>query len=246
MNVTNILIAQPEPVGTTPYAELIEKHKLIIDFVPFTRIEGLSAKEFRAQRIDILEHTAVVFTARTAVDMFFALCEELRISVPQTQALKYFCITESIANYLQKYIIYRKRKVFFGNGTIHSLIDVIATKHRHELFLLALADNYKPEIPKAFDKARLKNTKSVFYRTVTNTELKNIELRRYDMLVFYSPHEVKSLLENFPNFKQGKTLMASFGAAAAKALKENNFKVSVEAPTPQAPSIAKALDLFLS
>ncbi|MDR2358817.1 MAG: uroporphyrinogen-III synthase [Prevotellaceae bacterium] len=244
MNVTNILIAQPEPIGTTPYAELIEKHKLIIDFVPFTRIESLSTKEFRAQRIDIQKHSAVVFTARTAVDMFFTLCEELRFAVPLT--MKYFCMTESIANYLQKYIVYRKRKIFFGNGTIHSLIEVINIKHRHEIFLLALADNYKPEIPKAFDKARLKNTKAVFYRTIINTEIKNIELKRYDMMVFYSPHEVKSLLENFPNFKQGKTLMASFGAAAAKALKENNFKVAVEAPTPEAPSIAKALDIFLS
>ncbi|MDR3351133.1 MAG: uroporphyrinogen-III synthase [Prevotellaceae bacterium] len=244
MNVTNILIAQPEPVGTTPYTELIEKHKLIIDFVPFTRIESVSAKEFRAQRIDIQKHSAVVFTARTAVDMFFSLCEELRITVPQT--MKYFCMTESIANYLQKYIVYRKRKIFFGSGTVHSLVETINAKHRSEVFLLALADNYKPEIPKAFDKARLKNTKAVCYRTITNTEIKNIELRRYDMLVFYSPHEVKSLLENFPNFKQGKTLMASFGAAAAMALKESDFKVAVEAPTPEAPSIAKALDLFLS
>jgi uroporphyrinogen-III synthase len=244
MNITNILIAQPEPTGTSPYTELIEKHKLIIDFVPFTRIESLSAKEFRAQRIDILKHSAVVFTARTAVDTFFALCDELRVVVPE--AMKYFCMTESIANYLQKYIVYRKRKIFFGNGTIPSLIETIGAKHRYELFLLILADNYKPEIPKAFDKARIKNTKAVFYRTVTNNEITNIELKRYDMLVFYSPHEVKSLLENFPNFKQGKTVMASFGAASAKALKENDFKVSVEAPTPQAPSIAKALDLFLS
>ncbi|MDR3132584.1 MAG: uroporphyrinogen-III synthase [Prevotellaceae bacterium] len=237
-------MAQPEPIGTTPYAELIEKHKLIIDFVPFTRIESLSAKEFRAQRIDIQKHSAVVFTARTAVDMFFSLCENLRFPVPQS--MKYFCMTESIANYLQKYIVYRKRKIFFGSGTVHSLIEVINIKHRYEIFLLALADNYKPEIPKAFDKARLRNTKAVFYRTITNTEIKNIELKRYDMLVFYSPHEVKSLLENFPNFKQGKTLMASFGAAAAKTLKENDFKVAVEAPTPEAPSIAKALDIFLS
>lgn len=244
MNVTNILIAQPEPIGTTPYTELIEKHKLIVDFVPFTRIESLSAKEFRAQRIDIQKHSAVVFTARTAVDMFFSLCEELRFTVPLT--MKYFCMTESIANYLQKYIVYRKRKIFFGAGTIQSLIEVINIKHRQEIFLLALADNYKPEIPKSFDKARLKNTKAVFYRTIINTDIKNIELKRYDMMVFYSPHEVKSLRENFPNFKQGKTLMASFGVAAAKALKEYNFKVAVEAPTPEAPSIAKALDLFLS
>ncbi len=244
MNVTNILIAQPEPLGASPYTELIEKHKLIIDFVPFTRIESLSTKEFRAQRIDILKHSAVVFTARTAVDMFFQLCEELRIAVPET--MKYFCMTESIANYLQKYIVYRKRKIFFGAGTIASLIEVINTKHRYEYFLLVLADNYKPDIPKAFDKAKFKNTKAVFYRTVTNEEIKNTDLKRYDLFVFYSPGEVKSLVENFPKFKQGKTLMAAYGTASVKALKDNNFEVAIEAPTPQAPSIAKALDIFLS
>ncbi len=244
MNVTNILIAQPEPIGTSPYLEIIEKHKLIVDFVPFVRVESLSAKEFRAQRIDVLKHTAVVFTARTAVDTFFQLCEEMRIVVPET--MKYFCMTESIANYLQKYIVYRKRKIFFGNGTITSLLEVIGAKHKYELFLLVLADNYKPEIPKAFDKVKLKNTKAVFYRTVTNTDVKDTDLKRYDMLVFYSPGEVKSLVENFPKFKQAKTLIASFGAATAKELKDDGFEVAIEAPTPQAPSIAKALDLFLS
>jgi uroporphyrinogen-III synthase len=243
MNITNILIAQPEPVGTSPYTELIEKHKLIIDFVPFTRVESLSAKEFRAQRIELQKHTAVVFTARTAVDTFFQMAEEMRTPVPET--MKYFCMTESIANYLQKYIVYRKRKVFFAKGTIASLLESIGTRHRPERFLLVLADNYKPDIPKAFDKAKIKNTKAVFYRTVCS-DIKNVDLKRYDMFVFYTPGEVKSLLENFPKFKQGKTLMASFGAASAKALKENNFEVAIEAPTPEAPSIVKALDIFLS
>jgi uroporphyrinogen-III synthase len=243
MNVTNILIAQPEPLGTSPYIELIEKHKLIIDFVPFTHVESLSAKEFRAQRIELLKHTAILFTARTGVDMFFALCDELRVTIPET--MKYFCMTESIANYLQKYVVYRKRKIFFGNGTVASLLETIGTKHHYELFLLVLADNFKPEIPKAFDKARIKNTKAVFYRTVSS-DVKNIDLKRYDMLVFYTPGEVKSFVANFPNFKQAKTLIASFGAASAKALKEQNFSVAIEAPTPQAPSIAQALDLFLS
>jgi len=243
MNITNILIAQPEPTGTSPYTELIEKHKLIIDFVPFIHVESLSTKEFRAQRIDIMQHTAVIFTARTAVDMFFNLCEELRITIPET--MKYFCITESIANYLQKYIVYRKRKIFFGNGTVDSVIEKIGVKHRGELFLLVLAEGYKPEIPKCFDKAKIKNSKAVFYRTVVSN-LKHVDLKRYDLLVFYSPAEVKSFVENFPKFKQAKTLIASFGAASAQELKDNKLTVAIEAPTPQAPSIAKALDIFLS
>jgi len=247
MNVTKILITQAEPIGTSPYTEVIEKHKLIVDHLPFVRVESVSSKEFRANRIDILKHTAVVFTTRSAADIFFQLCEELRVQVPES--MKYFCMTESIANYLQKYIVYRKRKIFFGEGTVASLIEAIGVKHKYELFLFVLADKYKPDIPKAFDKARLKNTKAVFYRTVTNTDLglTETELKRYDMLVFYSPGEVRSLVENFPNFKQTRALlMASYGAATAKELKAHGFKVAIEAPTPQAPSIAKALDLFLS
>jgi len=243
MNITNILIAQPEPTGTSPYTELIEKHKLIIDFVPFIHVESLSTKEFRAQRIDILQHTAILFTARTAVDMFFNLCEDLRVVIPET--MKYFCMTEAIANYLQKYIVYRKRKIFFGTGTIDSVIQKINTKHKAERFVLVLAEGYKPEIPKLLDKAKLKTSKAVFYRTVTS-DLSEVDLKRYDLLVFYSPAEVKSFVENFPKFKQGKTLIASFGAASAKELKANGFKVAIEAPTPQAPSIAKALDIFLN
>ncbi|MDR0667128.1 MAG: uroporphyrinogen-III synthase [Prevotellaceae bacterium] len=242
MNVTNILIAQPEPTGVSPYIELIEKHKLIIDFVPFIRVESLSTKEFRTQRIDVLRHTAIVFTARTAVDMFFRLCEEMRITIPET--MKYFCTTEATANYLQKYIVYRKRKIFFGNGTIASLFDTIGIKHHNESFLIILAEGYKPDVPKAFDKAKLKHSKAVFYRTV-NTDVSQVDPRRYDMLVFYTPAEVKAFVTNFPKFKQGKTFIASFGATTAKVLKENGFSVAIEAPTPKAPSIVKALDLFL-
>jgi uroporphyrinogen-III synthase len=242
MNVTNILITQPEPVGVSPYIELIEKHKLIINFVPFIRIESLSPKEFRAQRIDILRHTAAVFTARTAVDMFFHLCEELRIPVPET--MKYFCTTETTANYLQKYIVYRKRKIFFGKGTVTSLLDTIMTKHRAESFLIILAEGYKPDVPKAFEKAKLKNSKAVFYRTV-NADVSQLDPRRYDMLVFYTPAEVNAFVAKFPKFRQGKTYIASFGAATANALKEHGLTVTIEAPTPQAPSIVKALDLFL-
>ncbi|MDR2362390.1 MAG: uroporphyrinogen-III synthase [Prevotellaceae bacterium] len=242
MNITNILIAQPSPTGISPYTELIEKHKLIIDFVPFTRVESVSPKEFRAQRIDILQHTAVIFTARAAADMFFHLCEKLRIIVPET--MKYFCTTESTANYLQKYIVYRKRKIFFGEGTLTSLLDTILAKHRNELFLIALAEGYRPDVPKVFDKAKLKNSRAVFYRTV-NADVSRVDPRRYDMLVFYTPAEVKTFVTNFPKFRQGKTYIAAFGAATVETLKEHGLSVAIEAPSPQAPSIVKALDIFL-
>jgi len=241
MKNKHILISQPNPNGGSPYTELCEKYGIAIDFLPFFHVEGLNPKEFRAQKVIILDHTAVVFTARTAIDTFFRLCEEMRITIPET--MKYFCISESVAVYLQKYIIYRKRKIFFGKGDIASVLEVIGNKHKNERFLLALADNYKPEIPKSFEKAKLKSTRAIFYRTV-NSDLTKIDLHKYGMLVFYSPADVKSLQENFPNFEQGELLFATFGPATAKALKAAKFKVTVEAPTPEAPSITRALILY--
>ena len=241
MKNRHILISQPNPNGTSSYTELIEKYGAAIDFFPFFKVESLTPKEFRAQRVNILDHTAVVFTARTAIDTFFHLCEEIRITIPET--MKYFCISESIAFYLQKYIVYRKRKIFFGKGDIGSMMEVIGTKHKDEKFLLALADNYKPEIPKSFEKAKLKNTRAILYRTV-NSDLHQLDLAKYGMLVFYSPADIKSLQENFPNFQQGELLFATFGPATAKALKAAKFKSTIEAPSPEAPSITKALVLY--
>ena len=241
MKNRHILISQPNPNGGSPYTELCEKYRFTIDFLPFFRVEGLSPKEFRGQKVNILDHTAVVFTARTAIDTFFHLCEEMRIAIPES--MKYFCISESVAHYLQKYIIYRKRKIFFGKGDIASILDAIGNKHKDERFLLALADNYKPEIPKTFEKAKLKSTRAVLYRTV-NSDLTKIDLHKYGMLVFYSPADVKSLQENFPDFQQDELLFATFGPATAKALKAAKFKVTVEAPTPEAPSITRALILY--
>jgi len=243
MTVKRILIAQPSPNGNSPYAELIQKHKLEIDFEPFVHVEGLPVKEFRAQRIDILAHTAIVFVSRTGIDHFFRLCEEMRITVPET--MKYFCMTEAIALYLQKYIIYRKRKIFFGKGTIESVIASIGTKHKAEHFMLALANNSKPEFAKAFEKARMKHTKAVLYCTV-DCDLTKIKLSRYNMLVLYSSADVKSLTNNFPSFQQGNMLLAAFGPSTLKALKAAKLKAVIQAPTPEAPSMAKALELFLA
>ncbi len=242
MKIKNILISQPNPNGSSPYVEVKEKFGLNIDFIPFIRVEGLSAKDFRVQRVNILDHSAVVFTSRSAVDSFFHLCEEMRITIPES--MKYFCITEAIAFYLQKYIIYRKRKICFGKGNVPSLLESIGSKHKTENFLLTLADNYKPELPKAFEKAGLKHTKAILNRTITE-DLSNLELTHYQMLIFYSPTDIKSLLENFPDFKQNDTLIGTFGPTTATALKEANLQSCFEAPTPEAPSVAQALMLYL-
>lgn len=244
MTVKRILIAQPAPTnGVSPYTELAHKYKLQIEFQPFVHVEGVSVKAFRAQRIDILAHTAVVFVSRTGIDHFFLLCEEMRITVPES--MKYFCMTEAIALYLQKYIIYRKRKIFFGNGTIESIIGSIGTKHKGETFLLGFANNSKPEFVKAFEKAKMKHTKAVLYCTV-DSDLTKLDLSHYDLLAFYSSADVKSLVNNFPTFKQNNLLLAAFGPSTLKALKAAKLKAAIQAPTPEAPSMAKALELFLA
>ncbi len=241
MKIKNILISQPNPNGGSPYVEVKEKFGVSIDFIPFIRAQGLSAKDFRAQHITVLDHTAVVFTSRTAIDSFFHLCEEMRITVPEN--MKYFCMTEAIALYLQKYIVYRKRKISFGQGTVPSLMESIGPKHKGENFLLALADNYKPDIPDAFDAAGLKHTNAILHRTVSE-DVSALNLSKYQMIVFYSPADIKSLFENFPDFKQNDTLFVTFGTKTATALKEANLSACIEAPSPEAPSIAKALLLY--
>lgn len=243
MKIKKILISQPQPVTEkSPYADLVEKYKVAIDFRPFIKVEGVDVKEFRQQRIDVLAHTAVVFTARTAIDHFFRICEELRIAIPET--MKYFCTTEAIALYLQKYIVYRKRKIFFGNGTTDGLIEAIGTKHKNEKFLIALSDVHKNDIPKTFTKAKFSHTEGIFYKTVY-CDMTDLSINDYDIIVFYSPIEVKSLKENFPKFEQDGTVIATFGPATAKAVSTAKLKAEIQAPTPEAPSIKMALENFL-
>ena len=242
MKIKNILISQPQPQNSSPYTEIISKYGVNIDFRPFFKMEPLTAKEFRTQKINILDFSAIVFTARTTIDAFFHLCEELRVAVPET--MKYFCVSEAIAFYLQKYIVYRKRKIFFGNGTQSSIIDAIGTKHKDEKFLIATADNNKNHVHKLFSKTKFKFDSAVFVKT-TNNDLSDLTLSKYQMTVFYSPSDVKSLLENFPDFKQGDLQIATFGPATAKAVKEAGLEIAIMAPSPQVPSIAKALELYL-
>jgi uroporphyrinogen-III synthase len=243
MKIKTILVSQPEPKNDkSPYTELAEKNNLKIDFRPFIKVEGISAKEFRQTRIDILAHTGVIFTSRTAIDHFFRISEELRLSIPDT--MKYFCISEATALYLQKYIVYRKRRIFYGNGKFGDLMNTIK-KHKEEKFLVPLSDTHKEEIPKKLEQARIKFTKAIMYCTVS-ADLSDLSDVNYDMLVFYSPSGIKSLLENFPDFKQNNTLIATFGPKTAKAVKDAGLKVNVKAPTQNAPSMTMAIDQFIN
>jgi len=241
MKIKKILISQPPPSNGSPYTELISKYKLSIDFVPFFRVEALQAKDFRMQKVNILDHSAVIFTSRTSIDAFFKICEDIRIVVPET--MKYFCVSEAIALYLQKYIVYRKRKIFFGNGTNASIVETIGPKHKNENFLICVADSCKSDIHKIFVKAKLKHSSGVFVRTVYS-DISKMDITDYDMLVFYSPSDIKSLQESFPDFKQNSIQFATYGQATLKALKSAKLSSTIIAPTPEAPSIAKALSIY--
>jgi uroporphyrinogen-III synthase len=243
MKIKKILVSQPEPKNDkSPYSDLSEKNGLKIDFRPFIQVEGVSVKEFRQLRIDILAHTGVIFTSRTAVDNYFRIAEELRIVIPDT--MKYFCISEATAFYLQKYIVYRKRKIFYGTGTFTHLMETIK-KHKEEKFLVPLSDMHKEEIPKKLEQAKIKFTKAIMYKTVS-ADLSDLSDVNYDVLVFYSPSGIKLLLENFPDFKQNNTLIATFGPITAKAVKDAGFKVNIKAPTKEAPSMTMAIDQYIS
>ncbi|HBS85035.1 MAG: uroporphyrinogen-III synthase [Bacteroidetes bacterium GWF2_38_335] len=242
MKIKRILVSQPEPTtDKSPYHELAKKYCLQIDFRPFIQVEGISAKEFRQERINIGEHTAVIFTSRTAVDHFFRICEELRVVIPDT--MKYFCISESTAFYLQKYIVYRKRKIFYGKSKFEELMDIIM-KHKEEKYLLPLSDIHKQEIPQKLSKSKITFTEAVIYRTVSS-DLSDIAQIDYDVLVFFSPSGIKSLIQNFPEFKQENTKIAAFGPATSKAVVDAKLRLDIEAPMPQAPSMTMALDQFI-
>ena len=243
MKISDILVSQPAPGNTqSPFSEITSTYGVHIDYFPFFRIEPLTAKEFRTQKVSILDYTAIFFSAKSSIDAFFAVCEAMRVTVPET--MKYFCTTENIALYLQKHIVYRKRKIFFGKGTVDSVIDTIGTKHKGENFLIASTDTTKPEVIKAFTRAGVKFGNAVFSKTVYS-DLSEVDLRKYQMVVFYSPSDVKSLVAAYPDFQQDSLLFVTYGSSTAKVLKDNGYSVEVEAPTPEAPSVSKALLLYL-
>lgn len=242
MKVKKVLVSQPKPASDkSPYYEIAEKYGVEVVFRPFIKVEGLSAKEFRQSKISIPDFTAVIFTARTAVDHFFRLCEEMRITIPDT--MKYFCTTESIALYLQKYIIYRKRKIFHGTtGKLDELLPFL-NKHNKEHFLYAVSNVHK-EDTNILDRNNINYTKAVMYRTVSN-DFGPDEAFDYDMLIFFSPSGIASLLKNFPEFEQGDIVIGCFGPTTAKAVRDAGLRLDIEAPSPKAPSMTAALERYL-
>ena len=242
MAVKSILVSQPRPEGDkSPYFDLADKYKLKIDFRQFIKVEGVDAKDFRAQKVNLQDHTAIILTSKVAVDHFFRIAEETRFEVPDT--MKYFCITEAVALYLQKYVTYRKRKIFFGKQTIDELAEIMK-KHKEEKFLLPCTDILRDIIPDTLENQLLPFTKVILYRTVA-ADLSDLENVYYDMLVFFSPGGIESLFKNFPEFKQNETVIAAFGPTTANAVVKHNLRLDVHAPHPKAPSMVGAIELFI-
>ena len=244
MSVRKILISQQQPKTASPYDSIAEKFGAQIDFQQFFKIEPLTSREFRTQRINILDHTAIVFSARTTIDAFFQLCEELRVKVPET--MKYFCTTEAVANYLQKHIVYRKRKIFFGDGTPDSIIGLIGTKHKGENFLIATSGTSgKDAVTKIFETQKFAFETAAFVKPVSQ-DIKGIDLHSYDLVVLFNPADVNSLYENHPDFTQGDVKFISYGRSVVKAMEEAGLTIEISAPSPEVPSVAKAIEIYLT
>jgi uroporphyrinogen-III synthase len=240
--VKSILVSQPEPQnGNSPYDYLRDKYQLKIDFRPFIHIEPVSLKEFRKQKIDILKHTAIIFTSRNAVDHLFNLASEMKIEMPAD--MKYFCISEQTANYLQKYIVIRKRKIFTGEKTAEDLIEILK-KHKNEKFLFPCSNIRKNDIPEFLEFNNFTFKEAIIYCTVAS-DLSDLVDVNYDIIAFFSPSGIKSLFHNFPEFKQNKTRIAAFGPTTAQAVREAGLILDIEAPQPEAPSMTGALELYI-
>jgi len=241
-SVSSILVSQPPPEnGHSPYYSLAEKYNLKIDFRPFIQVDPVPVKEFRKQKIDILKHTAIVFTSRNAVDHFFRICKALKIEMPSD--MKYFCISDQTAYYLQKYIVIRKRKIFTGVKTAEDLIEVLK-KHKNETYLFPCSNIRKDDIPVFFEENEFKFSEAVMYETVAS-DLSDLEDVYYDIIAFFSPSGIHSLLKNFPEFKQNKTRIAAFGPTTAKAVRDAGLKLDIEAPLPNAPSMTGAIEEYI-
>ena len=244
MSVKKILISQQQPMTASPYDNIAAKFGVEFTFKPFFKMEPLSSREFRTQRINILDHTAIIFSARTTIDAFFQLCEELRVKVPET--MKYFCTTEAVANYLQKHIVYRKRKIFFGDGTPSSILNLIGNKHKDESFLIATSESSTTDaVTRIFETQSLSYETAVFVKPVAQN-LKDVNFNDFDMVVMFNPADVKSLYENHPEFEQGDIRFVAYGKSIIKPMEDAGLKIEISAPTHEAPSVAKALEIYLS
>ena len=243
--ISSILITQPRPeTDKSPYFELAKKFDLKLEFHPFIRVEGLSGKDFRRQRIDINEFTAIVFTSRNAVDHFFRICEELKHKV--SQEMKYFCSTEAVALYLQKFILYRKRKVFFSaDGSTEGLLEVIGKHKNNEKFIVPATDNAKNDVALFLARHKSVFAEATLYRTVSN-DISEVMQASYDVIVFFSPFSVQTLFAHNPEYRQDGTLIGAFGPTTSRAVEEAGLRLDIKAPAPNAPSMVSALEQFLT
>lgn len=243
MKVKTILVSQPEPkVENSPYLQLIEKQKVKIDFRPFIHVEGVDAKDVRQQKIDLANFTAIILTSRNSVDHFFRIANEMRFKVPDT--MKYFCQSEAVAFYLQKYVVYRKRKIYVGKMSFQELVPLIK-KYKSEKYLLPSSDVLKPEVPKTLDELNVTWKRAILYKTVIS-DLSDLRDVYYDILVFFSPSGIESLFKNFPDFKQNETRIAVFGNSTVNAANEAGLRIDIQAPTPDTPSMTMALEKYIT
>ena len=238
--IGKILVSQPRPaiIEKSPFTELAAKYGVEIDYRPLIEVKGVTPKEFRSQRVDILSHTAIIFTSRTTIDSFFHICEDARVTVPES--MKYICSTEAVALYLQKYIVYRKRKISFADGSFKGLIELIV-KHKDEKFMLALSEPHKPELPETLTTLKINFTPAILARTVA-ADVDGVDIKSYDMLLLYSPWDIMTIVEKFGT--ESLPVIATFGEGTLRKAIESGIEVRANAPTPEAPSLAKAVDIF--
>lgn len=242
--VKNILVSQPVPadLAKSPYGEIIKKYNVNIDFIKFFKIERVSVREFRDQKVYIDQYTAIIFNSKNAVDYFFTMAKDVRVEIPDT--MKYFCLSESIAYYLQKYVQFRKRKIFSCDQNLQNLMDLIK-KNKNEKFLYPCSENPNKEIPDLLEANKITYSIATLYRTVPEDMKAAVDISKYDMLVFFSPQGIKSLFYNWADFKQDKTIIGAFGTNTAQAAKEAGLEVNVFAPNEVTPSITTAIDNYL-
>ncbi len=243
--IKNILVSQPVPADLekSPYGDIIKKHGVNIEFIKFFKIEGVTVREFRDEKVYINEHSAIIFNSKHAVDHFFSIAKDVRVDVPET--MKYFCVSESVALYLQKYVQFRKRKIFYSENDVSQLMDLIK-KHRTDRFLLPCSDSHSKEIPDLLVDAKIEYSEAILYRTVPSEMKELVDIAKFEMLVFFSPQGIRSLFHNWPDFKQGDTIIGAFGTTTAQAAKSAGLKINILAPSPAIPSMTMAIDAYLS
>lgn len=245
LKIKNILISQPVPADLekSPYGEIIRKHGVGLEFVKFFKIEGVTVREFRDEKVYINQYTAIIFNSKHAVDHFFNIAKDVRVEIPET--MKYFCMSESVAFYLQKYVQFRKRKIFFSDQDASQLMDLIR-KHKNERFLLPCSDNHSKELPDLLDAAKINYSEAILYRTMPVEMKEIVDIAKYDMLVFFSPQGINSLFHNWPDFEQGNLAIGTFGSTTTQAATAAGLKVNLSAPSPETPSMTMAIDNYLS